>query len=109
MLVYIFYEGHTITYTVNFFGRKKGNAILYPATSVPFDNSNIMLNPLVNIKKTSNKNLKSNKPYDIVLTNVDENNYNLVYPNSTLLPFYKFSPDSYYLTNSKKDILISFL
>ena len=81
---------------------KKGNAILYPATSVPFDNSNIMLNPLVNIKKTSNKNLKSNKPYDIVLTNVDENNYNLVYPNSTLLPFYKFSPDSYYLTNSKK-------
>lgn len=80
---------------------KLGKSVLYPATSVPYDKTSIALNPLLNVKKDVNKNIKPVLGYDIVLTNVDDNEYNIMYPNSMLLPFYKFASDSYYLTNSK--------
>ena len=80
---------------------KDSMSICYPATSVPFDVTNLRLNPSHNILD-NNVYIKpvTKAKYDIVLTNVDKNNYDKQYPDTVLLPFIKFSPDAFYLTNS---------
>jgi|UniRef100_A0A6C0J2Z4 glycosyltransferase involved in cell wall biosynthesis len=83
---------------------EKCKAILYPATSIPFNNNSIILNPKANILSNDIKSI-TNIGYDIVLTNVDQNNYDKQYPNTKLVPFMKFAPDTYYLTNSKTRLI----
>ena len=77
---------------------KNGLSILYPATSMPISLTNKLFDK--NIKDSLN--VKQINLYDIVLTNVDENNYHIQYPSSTLLPFYKFSSDSFYYKGIKE-------
>ena len=77
-------------------------SLCYPATSVPFDNSNLRMNPSFNILDAGNVKVVTKAKYDIVLTNVDKNNYDKQYPDTLLLPFTKFAPDVYYLTNANR-------
>ena len=81
---------------------KHCTSLCYPATSVPFDSSNLRTNPSFNILDAGNVKPVTKAKYDIVLTNVDKNNYDKQYPDTKLLPFIKFSPDVYYLTNAGK-------
>jgi hypothetical protein len=60
------------------------------------------MNPSFNILDAGNVKPVTKAKYDIVLTNVDKNNYDKQYPDTKLLPFIKFSPDVYYLTNAGK-------
>jgi len=90
------------TYGLLLQGNNDCTSLCYPATSVPFDSSNLRMNPSFNILDSGNVKPVTKAKYDIVLTNVDKNNYDKQYPDTLLLPFIKFSPDIYYLTNTGK-------
>ena len=79
-------------------------SICYPATSVPFDMTNLRINPAHNILETTSYIKPVTKAkYTIVLSNVDKNNYDKQYPDTVILPFIKFAPEVYYLTNASNE------
>lgn len=83
-------------------------SVCYPATSVPFTKLSFRESSrgkdLVDCIGEGNKSFSDVK-YNLVLSNVDSNGYDKLYPNCQLSPLYKFSPNAYYLTNSgKRDI-----
>jgi len=79
-------------------------SICYPATSVPFDMTNLRINPAHNILETTSYIKQVTKAkYTIVLSNVDKNNYDKQYPDTVILPFIKFAPEIYYLTNANNE------